>query len=51
MGRELYRLKIQTDNEPPRAFASLQGIRPLVEIFPLERVRGAGDRRMRADVR
>jgi propanol-preferring alcohol dehydrogenase len=39
------------DNEETLAFALLQGIKPMVEIFPLERAQEAYDRMMRADVR
>lgn len=39
------------DNEDTLAFATLQGIRPVVETFPLERAQEAYDRMMRADVR
>ena len=39
------------DNEETLAFSLLQGVKPLVEIFPLERAQEAYDRMMRADVR
>jgi propanol-preferring alcohol dehydrogenase len=39
------------DNEETLAFALLQGVRPMVETFPLEQAQEAYDRMMRADVR
>jgi propanol-preferring alcohol dehydrogenase len=39
------------DNEQTLAFANLQGIRPMIETFPLEQAQAAYDRMMRADVR
>jgi propanol-preferring alcohol dehydrogenase len=39
------------DNEKTLAFANLQNIRPLIEIFTLDQAQEAYDRMMRADVR
>ena len=39
------------DNEDTLAFAQLQGVRPMVETFPLEQAQEAYDRMMRADIR